>query len=252
MDSNPFCLVKLGPWEFMCRNTDWDVAETATEFKLEPQVAGGPTLLSATRNKYSAKRDHSRYSSTPQEEPECEADACDKGETSPVSRWFSVTSDLTGGWSFAGSVSGDYLGKNVDLSGDWVLDRVEGRIEDLMTESGVSWSLRKLAQAANYGAGVVHQVIKHDGDKFAVEFQNLTSATTSVQVGTAKQETSAEDGTPILASAHWEGSSLWIEAVNRDTGAPMHKSRRYIQDGEMIQETIALDGFSVKRIFHRV
>eukprot|EP00929_Paragymnodinium_shiwhaense_P031813 TRINITY_DN17747_c0_g1_i2.p1 TRINITY_DN17747_c0_g1~~TRINITY_DN17747_c0_g1_i2.p1 ORF type:complete len:209 (+),score=34.03 TRINITY_DN17747_c0_g1_i2:500-1126(+) len=171
----------------------------------------------------------------------------DDASPSPLTRWFTASSGFTG-WSFAGPAADD--SDRVDLSGNWVLDRIDGPMEELMADAGVPWAIRKMARAGNYGVGLLGQNIVQNGDDIIIEFKHFQTITCKFRVGVAECETLGEENLAQVITGRWEGSSLWIEGVFKG-GAALQKNRRYLEDGEMVQETHALAGFSVKRIFRR-
>eukprot|EP00929_Paragymnodinium_shiwhaense_P113379 TRINITY_DN81668_c0_g1_i1.p1 TRINITY_DN81668_c0_g1~~TRINITY_DN81668_c0_g1_i1.p1 ORF type:complete len:268 (+),score=51.90 TRINITY_DN81668_c0_g1_i1:86-889(+) len=266
MEPMPCILVRVGNWECLCRNThhaDDEQTELKVDHRAGDRPVGGPTLLASGRTHSStpgapnmssvAKQQNCRYSRI-QEEPECEAEAgagADCTDPSPaLSRWWSATSAATA-WSFAGSPPDEREDEDVDLSGEWILDRTEGAMEELLEEGSVSWAIRRMAAASGYGVGLVRQVILQEGDRISIEFKNLQSHTTEVRAGAGEQETLAEDGAPIIVQGRWEDSSFWLEGINKETRQPVHKSRRYLEGGEMVQETFLHRGSTARRIFRR-
>jgi len=140
-----------------------------------------------------------------------------------------------------------------DLSGTWVLDRVEGDFEALMADAGVPWAIRKLAKGAGYGAGMVRHVIRHEGDWLDVIFNVRPGKTEHMRVkmGLEEQSTANEDGTPIVVHPRWEGDALVVTGKGQD-GSPMQATRRYMADQELVCESQTSTGVAVKRFFTRV
>eukprot|EP00929_Paragymnodinium_shiwhaense_P101505 TRINITY_DN6464_c0_g1_i1.p1 TRINITY_DN6464_c0_g1~~TRINITY_DN6464_c0_g1_i1.p1 ORF type:complete len:329 (-),score=75.06 TRINITY_DN6464_c0_g1_i1:567-1445(-) len=291
MAASAMCIIKLGPWEFMCRDVS-NVVVDDNEFHVEMPVSA-PTLKSsktapkagwfnveiapkvvkldskllAPPPKAAQETEESSSASTGTPEPESEAEevagggcAGDDDEAandSPLTRWFSASSSLDG-WSVVekGSADADVSAEAaataaVDLSGDWVLDRTEGPMEDLMADAGVSWAVRRMARGANFGVGIVGQKIVQKGDAISIEFKTFQTCRTAFRAGAGEYDAVGEDGLPIVVNGRWEGSSLLVEGVFKDGGAPLQKSRRYLEGDEMVHEAFALAGFSAKRIFRR-
>eukprot|EP00929_Paragymnodinium_shiwhaense_P064454 TRINITY_DN32276_c0_g1_i1.p1 TRINITY_DN32276_c0_g1~~TRINITY_DN32276_c0_g1_i1.p1 ORF type:complete len:245 (+),score=52.96 TRINITY_DN32276_c0_g1_i1:79-813(+) len=243
MPATPLCLVKLGPWECVCRHTG--VNDTETEIKIDGWGSTRSFVRSREFPEALKEKDTVRYSSIQEEpeEPESEANAA-----SPVSRYFSVNSSF--GLSFAGTPCAEP--SETDLNGDWVLDRTEGPMDDLLTDAGVSWAVRRMAAGASYGVGIVNQRIVQNGDRISIEYKNFQTYKTELVTTGGECDTVGEDGLQILIIGRWDETSLWIEGVSKDTKAPLQKSRRYIKNGEMVQESFPVNAdFCVKRIYRR-
>ncbi|CAK0834246.1 unnamed protein product, partial [Prorocentrum cordatum] len=141
----------------------------------------------------------------------------------------------------------------VDLSGSWVLNRVEGDFEALMVDAGVSWTVRKLAQGAGYGAGIVRHEIKQDGDQLEIIFKTRPGKTDrmTVRIDGCVQGTTNEDGTPVEVRPRWEGLGLCMSG-SQPSGSPMQPTRRYLVGQELVCECSTSKGAMVaKRIFTR-
>lgn len=68
-----------------------------------------------------------------------------------------------------------------DFNGRFWLRRIEGDMEDLMTDAEVSWPLRKLGQSSNYGIGFLNQRVTQVGNEFTIEYLGqLTSPVTKI------------------------------------------------------------------------
>eukprot|EP00929_Paragymnodinium_shiwhaense_P111752 TRINITY_DN8003_c0_g1_i1.p4 TRINITY_DN8003_c0_g1~~TRINITY_DN8003_c0_g1_i1.p4 ORF type:complete len:133 (+),score=25.05 TRINITY_DN8003_c0_g1_i1:1186-1584(+) len=130
--------------------------------------------------------------------------------------------------------------------------RAEGPMEDLLADGGVSWAVRRIARATNFGIGIVGQRIIQSGDTIRIEFKNFQTYTTEFRAGAGDHDSVGEDGVPIVVSGYWKGPSLWIEGVFKNSGAPLQKSRRFMDGETLVQETFAVAGFSAKRFFRRV
>jgi hypothetical protein len=130
---------------------------------------------------------------------------------------------------------------------------VEGDFEALMADAGVSWTVRKLAKGAGYGAGMVRHDIRLEGDRLAIVFKTRPGKIDelAVRLGVADQGTLNEDGTPIRVFPRWEGDALCMSGTQEDTGATMQSTRRYLVGEELVCESMTSTGLVVKRFFTR-
>jgi len=141
----------------------------------------------------------------------------------------------------------------VDLSGSWVLKTVEGDFEALMLDAGVSWAVRKLAQGAGYGAGIVRHEIRQDGGQLEILFKTLPGKTDrmAVRIDGCAQSTTNEDSAPVEVRPRWEGLALCMSGSQPD-GTPMQPTKRYLAGQELVCECSTSNGVvAAKRIFTR-
>jgi len=156
-------------------------------------------------------------------------------------------------WAPPGSAACPSSAPPVDVSGRWVLNRVEGDFDGLMADAGVSWATRRLAKSFNYGAGLVSQTIEQEGDSVVIVFQNgpgQAAHTMRLSVGGGRQSTDNEDGTRVAIEPVWQDKSLLIPGQNAD-GSTMQTTRRFLSGQEMVCESLTSKGCVVRRYFAR-
>lgn len=142
----------------------------------------------------------------------------------------------------------------VDLSGNWLLSRVEGDFEALMADAGVSWALRKLAKSMNYGAGLVSQTVEQEGSSLVITFNNGPGQPTNVMrlnVGSGLQIANNEDGSCITVDPRWEDQCLYMSGKSAG-GTDMQPTKRYLSGQEMVCESTTSTGIVVRRFFSRI
>jgi len=142
----------------------------------------------------------------------------------------------------------------MDLSGSWVLARVEGDMDAWLKDIGVSWAMRTGAKAMKYGVGKMTNSITMTGE--SMELTTWTPKgdhTSRLKLdGTESRNTDPMDGRFMLAVARWEGhDAIFIETRREDDGALMPTSRRYLRGEEMCVEQITPNGLVAKRWFAR-
>jgi hypothetical protein len=137
----------------------------------------------------------------------------------------------------------------VDFSGRWTLTRVEGDMNQFMTDAGASWTIRKMAKGLNWGIGKAVQEISQDGDEFVIVHQQpMMNTTMKFRVGAGYQETIGVDGKPCLCNATWDGSSLMME-VKTPQGKVYAPSCRYIKNLHMVIEGKTSKGEIIRRYY---
>lgn len=141
----------------------------------------------------------------------------------------------------------------VDMSGQWVLSRVEGDFEALMIDAGVSWALRKMAKSMNYGAGLVTHSIEQEGNSLVIECNNgpgQATGTMRLAVGGGSQSTANEDGAPIVVEPRWDGRCLVVAGRAAD-GSALRPLKRFVSGQEMVCESATSSGDVARRYFAR-
>lgn len=139
-----------------------------------------------------------------------------------------------------------------DFSGRWLFHRYEGDFEAMLVEGGVPWATRKLAKAANFGVGIMAQVIRHEDDGLSVDYlAGPTSIKQRFRIGAGEQETVDETGARIILTPTWEGQSLLVESSHPKTKKNVLPSSRYLLGDEMVIETRLQNGSLVMRYYRR-
>mmetsp|Transcript_91524 Transcript_91524/g.259146 ORF Transcript_91524/g.259146 Transcript_91524/m.259146 type:complete len:299 (-) Transcript_91524:174-1070(-) len=162
----------------------------------------------------------------------------------------STTADFMSSSSLETLDSKRRLSNHVDFSGRWLLSHMEGDMEAIMLDAGVAWSMRKMARAANFGVGLVTQVIEQAGDDLSIEFQNGPMVhQMKLNLGIAEQKTCHEDGTPVVLRPAWDGSVLLLQGKRVADGTPIQPTRRYMAGQDMAVETTSSAGVVVTRFY---
>lgn len=142
----------------------------------------------------------------------------------------------------------------MDLSGSWVLARVEGDMDAWLKDIGVGWAMRAGAKAMKYGAGKMTNVIKMTGESMELTTWTPKGDHTSWLKldGTESRNTDPMDGRSMLAVARWEGQdAISIVTRREDDGQVMPTSRRYLRGAEMCVKQTTPSGLVAERWFVR-
>jgi hypothetical protein len=141
----------------------------------------------------------------------------------------------------------------VDFSGTWKMSRVEGDMEQLMSDAGCGWVLRKMAKSIGYGVGKAFQEIRQDGNDFVVTHRNpVKNVEVSFRVGTGFQRMNGEDGHIAFASQRWD-SNVLITDAKKQNGETLPSARRYLNGCDcMVIEYQTSKGAVVKNMFTKV
>jgi len=158
------------------------------------------------------------------------------------------------------SLQDDQCEQLPDLTGRWVLQRVEGNMEAVMEDAGVSYALQCIAGHMQYGAGIVQQMIFQNGASITIDYFGQGISVNRMQLECSclmggedcrPYQTVGEDGEAVMASGRWEGQSLRIEGSKVSDGSSLQTCLRYMLGAELVQETVTSTGQSVKRYFAR-
>lgn len=144
--------------------------------------------------------------------------------------------------------------KFTDLSGSWVLARIEGDMDAWLKDIGVGWAMRTGAKTMKYGVGKMTNTISMTAESMQLTTWTPKGDHTSVLKldGTASRNTDPMDGKFMLAVARWEGSdTIFIETRREDNGEVMPTSRRSLKGEEMCVEQTTPKGLVAKRWFVR-
>jgi len=141
----------------------------------------------------------------------------------------------------------------VNFSGTWRMSRVEGDMEQLMSDAGVGWILRKMAKSIGYGVGKAFQEIKQDGNDFTITHRNpVKNVEMSFRVGTGFQRMTGDDGHIAFASQRWD-SNILITDAKKQNGESLPAARRYLNGCDcMVIEYRTSKGATVKNMFTKV
>lgn len=142
----------------------------------------------------------------------------------------------------------------MDLSGSWVLSRIEGDMDAWLKDIGVSWAMRTGAKTMKYGVGKMTNEITMTSESMQLTTWTPKGDHTSVLKldGSESRNTDPMDGKFMLAVARWEGSeAIFIETRREADGEVMPTSRRFLKGEEMCVEQITPKGLVAKRWFVR-
>jgi len=145
-----------------------------------------------------------------------------------------------------------------DLRGRWKQMRVEGDMEQLMMDAGVSWTVRRLAKSMGYGVGQTFATISQEDagaswNSVAILQEIPTKKPTTMKFSVGKpfwQETVGADGNPVLVQAVWDKDTLVVYSKTLE-GKTFPVSRRWLDSktGELVLCQETSKGEQVLRIF---
>jgi len=142
----------------------------------------------------------------------------------------------------------------MDLSGSWVLARIEGDMDAWLKDIGVSWAMRTAAKTMKYGVGKMTNEITMTSESIQLTTWTPKGDHTSVLKldGSESRNTDPMDGKFMLAVARWEGSdAIYIQTRREANGEVQPTSRRFLKGDEMCVEQITPKGLVAKRWFVR-
>merc|ERR1719189_2750680 len=99
--------------------------------------------------------------------------------------------------------------KGADFTGDWVMNKVEGDMDKMLTKMGMNAMERQAARMYNYGVGHVTEKIKQDGDDLVITTKSLmgteekqykTGEETEMEIKSAKKKKKA---TQMTCKTSW-------------------------------------------------
>lgn len=127
-----------------------------------------------------------------------------------------------------------------NLSGSWLLDRVEGEPDHAAYNGGVNWAMRQAAHAAGYGVGLITMDMRQTGDFFDIRSSTpLGSSHVTFAVGGGRQKGFDASGSEFEIEPKWQcrelRASMW-------KGEYMTQTRMFLSDGQLIIEN-TIDGY---------
>jgi len=138
-----------------------------------------------------------------------------------------------------------------DFSGIWVLRYVEGDMEKFLTDTGVSWSMRKAGKAMGYGVGkLLHEVVQ-EGEDITIRVTTPKGrATQKFTVGIKAENVKTPDGDSMTVRSEWiaDGKELLCKNTTAN-GVPKVSTRRFLRGSEMVIELIAPAGTTAFQCF---
>jgi len=127
-----------------------------------------------------------------------------------------------------------------DFSGDWLLNSVEGDVEEVAYNAGLSKAKRLASAALGWGAGIVRVTIKHEGDQLHMTSSTpLGSGQAQFIIGNGAQWATASDGGRYQCDLQWEGTAI---ACTNYRGGVESRQRRFLRKDSMVIETL-IDGY---------
>jgi hypothetical protein len=152
-----------------------------------------------------------------------------------------------------------------DLSGDWLLHRLEGDVEALLKEVGASWVKRKAAAAMGFGVGMQFVRVEQHPNTIRIDTSYrgadgredmawLKPTKNCYSTDGVEQNVADPEGRFVRTSVAWDGEALMMVSRRVDCGKPLPSTRRYLQgDGKelVFEQTSPATGVVVKRIFKR-
>jgi len=123
-----------------------------------------------------------------------------------------------------------------NLSGTWLIVRGEGDAHAYFKDVGAGFARLALLKTFNYGVGkMTHHILQRGDDVVIVAQSPKGTVRQKFRVNGLEQDTlDTADGSPIKASAVWDGNSLLLSASRE--GKACNAARRYFRGDEMILE----------------
>lgn len=166
--------------------------------------------------------------------------------TTPQPPIFSLVEPLA-----AASAAGPATSASAPFAGKWVLEHIEGDFEAFLVDTGVGEPVRRLSKSMNHGIGNSTQIIRQDGDTFAIVTEAGCKATTmEFRVGAGDQEVTGPDGSRIIVTPRWRNGALLMNLKKLD-GTRLPPANRYIVDGHLVVDSATSKGERVMRYFNR-
>jgi len=152
-----------------------------------------------------------------------------------------------------------------DFSGDWLLLRLEGDIEAMLKELGISWAQRKAAASMGFGVGMQFVHVEQYANEIRIGTRYISGKVQMARPRPTFNVYSTDgmdqcitdlEGCTVRTRVTWDGDALSMdsERVCRGSGRPMPSTRRYLQcDGEelVFEQISPTTCVAVKRIFRR-
>lgn len=147
---------------------------------------------------------------------------------------------------------------NPDFTGEWVMVRYEGDMNEFMKEMGVTWAFRKAAGAVGYGVNkTFHSIVGNDERLHMTTKNPKGTFVKDLRVdGTEQDDVDPVHNKPIKIIPYWEALgnrvNLTIEAyMPEGKGDPIQLpiTRRYKEGISMVVEQTSPLGVVIRRIF---
>lgn len=182
--------------------------------------------------------------------PSAGLDSLLEGKATPTSRQLSRESS----WSIFGRRESSWssLARRPDLSGSWISARVEGDLEALAEDEGISEEMRRAAAATAFGVGKTCMQIKMCEHHFAAKITNAErQGATRIRVWLGGREIVTR-GRRLKVSAYWDGNVMVVERTDVETSEALPVSRRYLRGDELVSDLVWPGGHLLRNVFARL
>jgi hypothetical protein len=127
------------------------------------------------------------------------------------------------------------------------MDRVEGDVDRVAADMGMSWVERNLAASVGWGAGRIVHSFAFDGGRVTIVAETPDGAFTQELPldGVPHDTVMLSNGSPVKAAAQVDGGSLVVTS----TGI---SCRRRIADGRLLMEVVTDSGAAATHVFSRI
>mmetsp|Transcript_2739 Transcript_2739/g.8154 ORF Transcript_2739/g.8154 Transcript_2739/m.8154 type:complete len:176 (+) Transcript_2739:117-644(+) len=135
-----------------------------------------------------------------------------------------------------------------NFSGDWLLHKVDGPMEDLLKDGGASWTARRIMRLLGYGRGKITMNIQQDGDQFSVTQGLLGKRYLRMvfRAGAGEQVACKGRTFELLAEASWQGTFLRFTKTLVGRGRRQRQVSLVRLDGtELVLESTTSSGYLV-------
>lgn len=141
-----------------------------------------------------------------------------------------------------------------NFTGEWDLERVEGDIATWMSEVGVGWTMRKMAQANGWGVGSTSLKIQSTSDRIAMESTTLKGTTNhELQInGSAQDDYDLYLGKTVKVAPRWEDvcgrTTLMVDACGTASSAT---TKRWMEGESLVVERTNPKGTVIRTFFKK-
>lgn len=133
----------------------------------------------------------------------------------------------------------------IDLTGKWLLESIDGNMDQFMTDMGVGYMLRSVASGMNYGIGKAEHDIKQTGNIFQCTTSGVKNFTTKFAIGGGEQTLETQGG-PELAIPEWADGG---QAISIKMDKAIVKRSRPSQTEMLVETNVVATNLKVTQRF---
>lgn len=138
-----------------------------------------------------------------------------------------------------------------NLSGTFVLEKIEGDMDVFLQDGGVGYMMRTAASTRSYGVGSSKHTIKHDGNRFTNQVDGVPSYLMEFTIGGGPQKVMTADGSAMLTPTWFDGGNGIQTEGESSSGSPKPVVKYSLNTGQLIIEMSSPKGTAVKHIFKK-